>query len=322
MPGHHSSVASGSERASGSLACWRLVGIQAGLVLALTLALDFTIEWMDFAIVTILIVGVVAVATAIRARRLRRAADAAEGAALILASAMTTSCLSILLATTAAPFRDDGLALMDRVLFPFLSWPAMARSIGAHPVLVDAMGRVYSTLVWQPFALVVLLAALGRREALWRFMHAWLLALITCVAIFALVPAMTAQVHYGFAPGSIHGLAVNAGWRPAAILTDVRGGALRTLASGSMTGLVTFPSFHAAGAILLGWGFWQAGSFWRAAVLLDMAMLVTVPLIGSHYFVDVLGGAGVALLCLAGVRGRAPAAGLLAYHNPSFRLAM
>lgn len=290
-----------SMRASRAAACWRLVGIQAGLILALIVALNFTVEVTDFAIVITLIVGVVAVATAIRASGMRRAADAAEGAALILTSGMTTGCLTILLATTAVPFRDDSLAFMDHVLFPFLSWPAMARSIGAYPELVNAMGRVYSTLVWQPFALVLLLAALGRGAAMWRFVHAWLLALITCIAVFALVPAMTAQVHYGFAPGSIHGLAVNAGWRPAAILMDVRDGALRTLASGSMTGLVTFPSFHAAGAILLGWGFWQAGGLWRAVILLEIAMLVTVPLIGSHYFVDVLGGAVVALLCLAGV---------------------
>jgi hypothetical protein len=208
----------------------------------------------------------------------------------------------VLLATLATPYRDGTLAAADRLLFPFLSWPAMAHALGQSPRLVAAMGEVYSTLVWQPFALVALLAMSRQRDALWQFVHAWLLTLAVCLAIFALMPAVTAQVHYGFAIGDVAGLQVNAGWRPFAILTQVRSGAMTTLASGSMTGLITFPSFHAAGAALLGWSAARAGRLGWPLVALNLAMMPTIPLIGSHYFVDVVGGLIVAAVVIRATR--------------------
>lgn len=286
---------------------YRLLAIQTVLIVALVSALGFAVEASDLVVMATLLAGGIALAWTMRWRRIARPADALEASAVILASGMTTGCLSILLATIAPPFRDSALAGADGLLFPSFSWPVMAKVLGHYPTLVGAMARIYSTLLWQPFALVLLLAATGHGAAIWRFVHAWLLALIACVAVFALAPAITAQVHYGFPLGSIPGLTVNAGWRAAAILADVRGGALHELASGSMTGLVTFPSFHAAGATLLGWGFVQAGKFGRPMVALNILMLPTIPLIGSHYFVDVPGGIVIALLAIRATRRAATA---------------
>lgn len=282
--------------ATGSRPVYLLLALASLLIVALVPALGFAVAGRDFAVMVALLAGVVALAQAMRRVGLGRIADAQEGGAIILASGMATGCLSILLATLDLPLRDASLAAADAWLFPFLSWPGMAHALAAHPNLVEWMQAVYSTLLWQPFALVLLLAATGRSAVLWRFLHAWVLALVACLAIFAVAPAVTAQVHYGFPSGSIAGLTVNAGWRPAQIMLQVRSGTLHLLASGSMTGLIDFPSFHAMGAVLLGWGFWRAGPIGWPMVALDMAMIPTIPLIGSHYFVDVAAG-----MALAGV---------------------
>jgi len=281
---------------------YRLLGLQAALIVALVPVLGFGVDVHDFGVMLVALAGAVALALAMRWCRFGRAADALEASALIVASGMAAGCLSVLLATTAAPFRDTTLAAADRLLFPFLSWPAMAHDLGGSPRLVAAMGEVYSTLTWQPFALAALLAAAGRGDALWRFAHAWLLALMLCLAVFALAPAVTAQVHYGFAMRDIAGLHVNAGWRPTVILTDVRSGTLTTLASGSMTGLIDFPSFHAAGATLLGWAALRAGRFGWPLLALNLAIIPTIPLIGSHYFIDVVAGVAVAALAIRATR--------------------
>jgi hypothetical protein len=281
---------------------YRLLALQAVLILGLVAALDFRIDRHDFTVMLTALAGAAALALAMRWCRFGRAADALEAAAAIVASGMVTGCLSVLLATIGAPYRDGMLAAADRLLFPFLSWPAMAHALGQSPRVVAAMGELYSTLVWQPFALIVLLAALGRGKALWRFVHAWMLALVLCLAVFALVPAVTAQVHYDFAIGDIAGLQVNAGWRPFAILSQVRSGALTTLASGSMTGLIDFPSFHTAGATLLGWGALKAGRLGWPLLVLNLAIIPTIPLIGSHYFVDIVGGLVVAWLVIRATR--------------------
>ena len=71
-----------------------------------------------------------------------------------------------------------------------------------------------------------------------------------------------------------------------------------------MAGLITFPSFHAAGAVLLAWGFRSVPLLGIPFVALNIAMLATIPVIGSHYFVDVIGGIAVAALAIAGSRAR------------------
>ena len=288
---------------------WRLLGGAAVVILLLVAATGFAVEEHDFAVMLALLGGGVAAALAMRWCRFARLADAVEGSALILAGGMATGCLSILLATIAPPLRDAELAAADAWLFPLLSWPTMARAAVTHPGAVAAMQALYSTLLWQPFALVALLALVERGEALWRFVHAWLLALAACLAIFALVPAVTAQVHYGVAQGSIPGLTVNAGWRPTEILMQVRGGTLRTLASGSMAGMICFPSFHAMGATLLGWGFAKAGAIGRPMVALNIVMIPAIPLIGSHYFVDVAAGVAMAGLVIVATRPSPPQPG-------------
>ncbi|MCW4461663.1 phosphatase PAP2 family protein [Sphingomonas sp. BT-65] len=281
---------------------YRLLGLQTMLVVLLLAALGFTYRGEDINLMIAVLAAMAGIAALLRWRDSPRLAAAIEGCAILVAASMAVACLSLLLATLGYPYRDTALQAADELLLPFLSWPDLARSLAGQAELTAAMCRVYSTLLWQPFALVATLAALGKVELLWRFLHAWALALIACVAIFALVPAETAYVHYGFVPADLPYLTVNAGWWPAEILEKVRTGQLRELGAAQISGLITFPSFHTAAAVLLAWGFRRvpfAGPFF---VLLNVAMIATVPLIGSHYFVDVLGGIAVALLAIAGSR--------------------
>ena len=137
---------------------------------------------------------------------------------------------------------------------------------------------------------------------MWQFVHAWAMALVACVIVFAFVPAVTAYVHYGLTHADTPFLTVNAGWRPAQIIADLRSGAIRELGVRHMAGLITFPSFHAAGAVMLGWGFRRVPIVGIPFVMLNFAMLATIPIVGSHYFIDVLAGVAVAALAIVGSR--------------------
>jgi len=282
-----------------SLPAFRLIALQAALVVALLFVTGFGYDGRDINTIAALIVIAVGIGFYLRWRGLARVATAIEAMAAILASSVAVACLSILVATFAPPLADPALAAADRRLFPFLSWPDMALGLAPHHALVRAMCAIYSTLLWQPFVLVAALALTGREGAAWRFVHAWLLTLIVCIAIFAVAPAVTPYVHYGITPADVPALTVNAGWRPAEIIGQVRSGAIHTLSSSTMSGLITFPSFHSAGAVLLGWSFRRVPLVGWAFVALDALMLATIPFVGSHYFVDVLGGVGVAIVAIA-----------------------
>jgi hypothetical protein len=83
----------------------------------------------------------------------------------------------------------------------------------------------------------------------------------------------------------------------------VREGSLRVLDLATMTGLVTFPSFHAASAAIYLWALWPVKLLRPAAILANGLMLAATPVIGGHYFVDVLAGIAVAAVSIV-IAGR------------------
>src|SRR3546814_3235515 len=86
------------------------------------------------------------------------------------------------------------------------------------------------------FRSLVAFAVTRRHDAARRFLGAWALTLAMCLAVFPFVPAT------GTPPYDLHWLDT---------FERLRSGALRTLGSESLTGIITFPSFHAAAAVLL-----------------------------------------------------------------------
>ena len=296
------SIDTASAVAPASVPIYRLLAIELVVVVVLAGSLGFGYDGRDIDAIAMLLALAIGAALLARRHGWARLATAVEASALALASSMLAGCLSLVLAPLALPYRDGALAAADAWLLPFLSWPAMVRSLAPHDRLVAAMCSVYSSLIWQPFVLVAMLAAAGRERSAWRFLHAWCLALAVCLAVFALVPAIAAYRYYGVDPVTVPALSINAGWHPAEVLADLRSGALRQIASGSMTGLIDFPSFHAAGAALLAWGFRRVPVVGWVFFGLDLGLILTVPMIGGHYFVDVLAGVATAALALRATR--------------------
>lgn len=65
-----------------------------------------------------------------------------------------------------------------------------------------------------------------------------------------------------------------------------------------MTGLVSMPSFHAAAAVILGWVSLYLGWLRIPLVLLNVAMLLSTIISGSHYLVDLIAGAALAVMAI------------------------
>jgi membrane-associated phospholipid phosphatase len=82
----------------------------------------------------------------------------------------------------------------------------------------------------------------------------------------------------------------------------VRGGSLRVLDIMKLGGIITFPSFHAAAAVLFLWALWSVWWMRPLALIANVGMLLATPMGGGHYFVDVFAGMGVAVLAIAAAR--------------------
>jgi membrane-associated phospholipid phosphatase len=70
-----------------------------------------------------------------------------------------------------------------------------------------------------------------------------------------------------------------------------------TFALSHMEGIVTFPSFHTVCAILLMYVF-RGTRIFIPVVWLNALLLLSTPIFGGHYLVDMVGGGVVALLAI------------------------
>jgi hypothetical protein len=277
---------------------YRLLAAMVTSVAVLTIAFGFSIDRQDMPVMIGALLFLMASGMALRSRGLGRAGTAVESVALILASTMAVCCLSTLLAATAPPYRDVWLDHADRWIMPAFNWLDMFHLLRGHAALIHAMETVYSSLLWQPFALVAALSLTGRERDSWRFLHAWFLTLMLCAIVFAWMPAVGTYGFYHLAPHDIPAMRLRVGWEQQAVLDAVRSGHMRSLSPSEMAGIIAFPSFHAAGATLLAWSWRKLPVAGPIFVAWNVAMIATAPLIGSHYFCDVAAGIAVALLAI------------------------
>ena len=123
------------------------------------------------------------------------------------------------------------------------------------------------------------------------YISAYGLSLVLTCAVFFFTPAKAAfdfYLHNG--PGTPKNALDYAG-----IMSRLRDGSLTELELSSMGGIVTFPSFHAAMAILFVWAVWPIR--WARIPMLaaNGLMWVSAIPIGGHYLVDLLGGSLIAV---------------------------
>ncbi|PSO21313.1 phosphatase PAP2 family protein [Bradyrhizobium sp. MOS003] len=189
------------------------------------------------------------------------------------------------------PLEDHALLAIDRALG--LDPEPIARYVNDHPWLAICMARAYALIKFPLLGIPVVLALTGRYVRLQLFMLAMSLALAVTITISAVVPAI----------GTYYALNLPAAHLPeidttvyAGQLRDIlalRDGSLQQLRLFSLSGIVSFPSFHAASAVLYMWALWPVRWLGGIAAALSLSMIAATPVIGAHYVIDV--AAGVAL---------------------------
>ena len=157
-----------------------------------------------------------------------------------------------------------------------------------------AYGLIKIMLLAVPLALTLTL----RLVRLQLFVFAFSIALIITVAISTFVPAIGTYYGLHIAPSQFASLD---GSMYAAQLRDIlalREGSLRHLEMFKLTGIVSFPSFHAASAVLYMWALWPVRFVGGLAAALNLLMIAATPVIGAHYMIDVFGGVALAAISI------------------------
>lgn len=218
--------------------------------------------------------------------------------------------LTYVAAAANFPMQDENLLAIDRALG--LDWLAYVSYVNERPLLATWLNFGYGMIQWPIFLIPVILAAAHRYCRIQEFTLAFALALIVTTIISTFVPAIGVFQQLGLDPVAFKNLHPQAYLDQFRDLPQVRDGTLRELELFALAGVVTFPSFHAASAVLFAWAFWPVRWMRPVAVLANGAMLVSTPVDGGHYFVDVFAGIAVAALAIVAacwVSGRLAARG-------------
>jgi len=203
--------------------------------------------------------------------------------------------LTYVAATFNLPFKDVGLNAIDQTLG--LDWFSYFKFIYGHHALLVCAVWSYAMINWQTFGVPVMLGIAHRYQRLQEFTLAFGLALIITTFISIFVPAMGTYDLLNYLPDPEI-------FTPSAYVDYlrvqplIRAGHLRELDLWSLIGIVTFPSFHAATAVLYLWAFWGVKWFRLIAAPMNGAMILATPLVGGHYFIDVFAGIAVAVVSI------------------------
>jgi membrane-associated phospholipid phosphatase len=178
-----------------------------------------------------------------------------------------------------APYADPWLAAADAALG--IHVPALAAWTAGHHAIALVAAFAYASLLPQFLFAVVALAFLRERERLWEFAFHFHVCLIVTVAALAIWPAICPPAYYGFA-STID---------MTRLMGQIKGfhdGTMTVVRFDELEGLVSFPSFHVAGALIVTWAFRHRRRFLIPLVVLNVALALSTFVSGVHYVVDVI----------------------------------
>jgi membrane-associated phospholipid phosphatase len=206
-----------------------------------------------------------------------------------------TAPLSYIGVGAGMPLQDARFAELDRLLG--LDWPAYFHFAMAHPELLIYAKFFYAMILVPGFCVPVVLGLTGQYIRLQQFLMASTLALCVVIVVSSLLPAIGTYFEFGL-PSDTELFNANGYGGQAREIPMLRDGTLRALNLAKLGGILTFPSFHAAMALISIWSLWSIWWLRPALLMLNTGMIVATPLVGGHYFVDVIAGVSVAALTI------------------------
>lgn len=220
--------------------------------------------------------------------------DVALATVLILTLTDILSPAQYLAVAVKRPLVDPYLAAADTFLGVHV--PSLAAWTRAHPTVSELLTLSYFTLLPQfALPLFVLGVYYRDRERLWEYVFHFHLCAIVTVASLAIFPAACAFTFYGFESTINQARFVEQ-------FAGFRDGRLTVIDFRNLEGLVSMPSFHAAGALMVTWAFRRRLVFLIPLVVLNSMLLAATVMSGAHYLVDLLATVAMALVSLGAYR--------------------
>jgi membrane-associated phospholipid phosphatase len=281
---------------------WRILGSMTGVLVAALVATEFYIQptgyVMAFAVAALYCrAGYVSLATR---QSPKIAYSLIATAQMILALAVMTT-LTYVATSINLPLADASLLDWDRALG--LDFRSYLKLVNDHPRVVPALAFAYTSISWQIVGIVVVGPLTGQYRRTAQAICAFVLALIATTCISTIVPAIGIYGTLGLDASDFPHFEPQGYYDTLRDAPLLRAGSLHALSLFQLVGVLTFPSFHAAAALIYTWALWPVWWLRPPVLLLNIAMIAATPIGGGHYFVDVIAGIVVAIVAVFAARG-------------------
>ena len=213
------------------------------------------------------------------------------GTAFLIAFSAGFSVLNYFLLTVAHTRIDAQLATFDRAIG--VNWPLMIMALAPHPLVTGLLRVGYESVLPQVALLVVCLGWRGQTKNLHAFCVALAIGAALAVAFWTVFPSFGAFSVYDLPQALSARLNLSLDQHYAHALVRLLANGPGRVSPSDVKGLIGFPSFHAAMAVLVVWYGRSLPYIRWPLVVWNVVVLLATPIQGGHHVVDVLGGLGV-----------------------------
>ncbi len=227
-------------------------------------------------------------------RHARAVADCAEYYGVFTMLALMGAIASYPIAAMTAGFHDATLQRIDLMLH--FDWLAWYRLVAATPVLQTLGLAAYRSIYLTPAILFAVFAITGDRVAAHRFLAIFWLTAVGTLILYTFMPAVGPFSYLWHHP--IVYMPESEQWQQG-LIPALRDHGVRVVDLGHLRGIVSAPSFHAAAATLYINAAWRMPRLRWPVFAMNAAMLLSTPVEGTHYLIDILLGTMVALAAIA-----------------------
>lgn len=291
-----------TQRSPWSRWMWSLI---ASIAVIDAIWLIFGRVWVD--LVSWLVIGAIGIAVALGlalSRRLKPGTMAHTiliGATMLLPAWPALRVLNHLTMSLALPLADEWLSQLDHTIG--FDWLAYMHWLDKQPRLMRLMRVAYGSLTDYSIVLFVVLAVSRQSaERCSEFIKLFLVSAVTCMVVGACFPAIAASAYYNVPQGTFAVISGHPGAYHLEALIELRTAPHPSLNIFDLPGLVTFPSFHTAMGVIAIYCARYNLVLLLASTSINVVMIGSTPLFGSHYGIDVIGGVVVASMAIAAIR--------------------
>ncbi len=200
------------------------------------------------------------------------------------------------------PLLDAQFASADAALG--LNWLAVLSFTDAHPAFGMILCTAYFSSMLQMVAVLIILSGTRQVDRLRDFLILFTATGTITILASIVFPAAGAFVFHN-PPAELRDVVGQAAgiWH-LEHFEALRSGAMRTIKPSAVEGLITFPSFHTALAVITAWAFWRTAYLAMPVLGINIFVIAATVPVGGHYFVDVFAGAAIAAACIAAIKWR------------------